>query len=430
MTDYKGLHTLQARTTRYRHSRAKYSLKRNVIRRLALILGVCCTLQIIRLHTLSILALKAKYTATDFSSYTQVLEQQVNTANGLDFTNRSSLLAARPDWRPLGSGWEGSTYAWNGEVVKTFKPEQSPFRNCQLPNERAQSLVRHKSSRWPAEIPATLIFGNDEGFVPVRDVFLADTPPMHELQWHLVTPLMEGGSLHALADNLARSGRNDSKDIRQLDIRYRSSFNRLLRSLGRLHAQGYCHDDVKPGNIFVDAPSDNQSSASWRLGDLGNVRQVAHPYHASSLWTHKNGQLPDCRANDALRAVKTYLQFLRQASAGLSETVVASSPFDRALVAAEEPWARLFRRARGVENQLSVGEVLRWSEGEEGPATSAYSLAMLSQRPRVSLTRSFFLGWQETSDRAATRLLKISASEGWSRLLALTWLFGVPVGGC
>lgn len=46
------------------------------------------------------------------------------------------------------------------------------------------------------------------------------------------------------------------------------------------------------------------------LGDLGSVREFQHPWHRTYSWTRQN-QLPDCKANDVKRLLKSYLSFLR-----------------------------------------------------------------------------------------------------------------------
>jgi hypothetical protein len=186
---------------------------------------------------------------------------------------------------------------------------------------------------------------------------------------------------------------------------------------------------MKPDHVFVAKRSTEQDGL-WLLGDLGNVREIAHPYHMSRVWTHTNKQLPDCRANDALRATKTYLQFLRHASSSSGST---QSKFDQALLEAREPWARLFWRAHGVGNSLRTESVLEWSTGHEHPTTSASSYSTKSS----SLARSWrtllllpLIGWQGIYKRSAASALKITASDGWARVLGLTWVLGVPVGKC
>lgn len=378
----------------------------------------------------------AKYTATAFhdNDVAGLLERYDQNPNLLEEANRSALIAAESSWRPLGSGFEGSTFTWNGHVIKTFNAEQSPFRNCF--DSRLAGRLQHKSyevetsvTRWPTEIPASLIAGTMQGFLPVSDAFFARSSSDEIAQWHLVTPLMQGGTLKILAKSVSESELDSDTTTQALDVRFRPRFDELLTALQQLHERGLCHDDIKTGNIFV-ATSDTEDDGAWLIGDLGNVRQVSHPYHFSALWTSRNRQLPDCRANDALRAIKAYLQFLRQASESSQGPV---SNFDQALFENNKPWARLFWRAGEAGTGLSTGKLVQWASDEEHPTSEASSDSVMRSTATgtcgVSLLRSF-LGWQRVCARASVAALKTSASEGWVRALALTWVFGVPVGKC
>jgi serine/threonine protein kinase len=319
-------------------------------------------------------------------------------------------------------------------VIKTYKTTRTRFRNC-LSHSLVDDLHLNDDqdnqypTRWPTELPATLLAGSEPGFLPARDAFFASSSPSEEAQWHLVTPLAEGGTLQTLARHVLHDATAGNVSIQSLDNRFRPKFNDLLLAIQYLHAQGLCHDDIKPDNIFVGAPI-TEEDGPWILGDLGNARHLSHPYHTSRVWTWSNSQLPDCRANDALRAVKTYLQFLRQ----ISSTSTAMRPekdFDLALSEAKESWTRLFWLANGAGNDLRIEQVMLWAATEE---TNATDLIRMPHRKVLGFTRAWllspFVGWQDELTRAADMALKISASDGWTRKLALTWFLGVPVGRC
>jgi hypothetical protein len=424
---------LYDRSPRRTHVRSTYRLKRAILHRLALVAGICCAVQFLRLHVLARHSLEAKYTTTTFGENAGVLRQYHSLSDEGAAVNRSALIAAKPSWRPLGSGCEGSTFAWNRHVIKTFKPKHSPFRNC-IPRElegRSQSESQQCSSetRWPTDIPASLIAGTTQGFLPVSDVFFASSSPEQGPQWHLVTPLMEGGTLQTLAKAVSRGNSDLEPSLHALDVRFRPRLNELLIALQVLHSKGLCHDDLKPDNVFVAEPGTEQDGP-WLIGNLGNVREISHPYHSSKVWTHSNQQLPDCRANDALRATKTYLMFLRHAFSSSSNS---ESEFDTALLEGREPWARLLRRAHSVGNALRVGSLLQWSAADEHPSSSPSTVSSLSS---VTMTRwerwvlRPVLGWRVVYKRASMSAMKISASDGWARVLGLTWILGVPVGRC
>jgi serine/threonine protein kinase len=105
-------------------------------------------------------------------------------------------------------------------------------------------------------------------------------------------------------------------------------FSHLLQDLHTLHKRGYCHDDVKPQNIFIESPE------HWLLGDLGNARNVEHGWHSTNLWRRRN-QWSDCQLNDIRRALKSYMFFLRDACDD-------ADAFDYVFLHAETEWARLY----------------------------------------------------------------------------------------
>jgi hypothetical protein len=416
---------------RWKPARSHYRLKRTLLHRLAVVVGICCAVQLIQLHVQARRSLEAKFTTTIFENDVEVSSRYNNISSTFD---RDELLAARPDWRLLGSGCEGSAYAWNGLVIKTYKTTRTRFRNC-LSHSLVDGLHLNDDqgnqypTRWPTELPATLLAGSEPGFLPARDAFFASSSPLEEAQWHLVTPLTEGGTLQTLARHVLHDATAGNVSIQSLDNRFRPKFNDLLLAIQYLHAQGLCHDDIKPDNIFVGAPI-TEEDGPWILGDLGNARHMSHPYHTSRVWTRSNNQLPDCRANDALRAVKTYLQFLRQISS-TSTAVRPEEDFDLALSEAKESWVRLFWLANGAGNDLRIEQVMLWAATEE---TNATDLIRMPHRKVLGFTRAWllspFVGWQDELTRAADMALKISASDGWTRKLALTWFLGVPVGRC
>lgn len=379
-------------------------------------------------------SLEAKYTATAFDDNAGILERYANGSTMFGEAKRSVLFAVEPSWQPLGSGFEGSTFTWNDHVIKTFKAKRSPFRNC-LDLEMVKRLRHERSdnetcaTRWPTEIPASLIAGAIQGFLPVSDAFFARSSSEKTAQWHLVTPLMRGGTLQNLAESVSHAQLDRETTLQTLDVRFRPRFEELLVALQHLHQRGLCHDDVKMENIFV-ATVDTEEDDAWLVGDLGNVRQVSHPYHTSALWTHSNAQLPDCCANDALRVTKSYLQFLRRAS---ESSKGSAMNFDMTLFENKQPWARLFWRAYATGNGLRSGDLMQWSAEEEHPMASVSSnIVMRSPTARAyrsSLLVSF-LGKQSIYSKESARFLSTSASEGWARALALTWVFGVPVGKC
>jgi serine/threonine protein kinase len=308
--------------------------------RIALVLFVAALCHQQHLFHTSRQSLAAKCSPTEFDS-THLDSHHKFRRRDKDANFQDRLIANREHWKTIGNGWEGKVFAYKDSVIKTFTPGRSPFRNC-APGET--------NEKWPTEIAASLRFGGHnnnnnitnaesmqgddaneflDGFLSVKTYFEAAIPPSQVPEWHLVTPLLKGGNLEKLAKKTSQ--KSELNTTRRMDTHYRPAFENLLSNLQRLHEARYCHDDIKPTNVFV------ANDTHWVLGDLGNLRHVSHPYHSSRLWTD-NKQLSDCRANDAIRALKSYLQFIRSATRD-------KDAFDSEFYMAEEPLSRMFWKA-------------------------------------------------------------------------------------
>lgn len=335
------------------------------IYRLGCLLLVLAGIQAYLLHRDYIGALAAKFSPTSFTRISthdqQVLADprwQLNT-DGQD-RPRWAALDNQARWKTLGSGYEGDTFAFDNMVIKVFKPGRSPLRNC-VPG-MASKLA------WPSEIPVSLLLGglvdtsrpdqtpptsDDAQFVPILDYFLLPSSKDDHLgEWHLITPFLSSGTL----DHLAKRLRSQEPALKtdEVDAHFRPSFHRILKALVTMHSEyDLCHDDVKMDNIFVmdyaSAPLEspgrttysapNGKDTHWLLGDLGNAREPSHGYHTSLLWSHDNGQHPDCRVNDLRRLVKSYILFLQAAT---MRSAVHRDEFIQSFLSGSTPWSRLY----------------------------------------------------------------------------------------
>ncbi|PKS11042.1 hypothetical protein jhhlp_002803 [Lomentospora prolificans] len=424
-----------------RRYRSKSAARRNT---LILLLAILVLLFIFHLHIFCRQALRDKYSPTHFkvSSYEDdayrrsIAWDQAKRHPQSSLGGGSEALANKAQWKHLASGCEGDVFSYNGTAIKLYDAIRSPFRNC-LPG----TMGREK---WPVEIPATLLLGNPgrveggaapeglDDFVSVVETFFVPDETGEKGSWHLITPFFKSGSLETLAKRLRTSGHGYTAT--ELDQVYRPSLNRLLSALGRLHKEhNLCHDDVKPGNIFIgsdEAPGVDSSEAHsthWLLADLGNARHPDHPYHSSFLWTPHNKQLPDCRANDALRLLKSYMTFLRT-------SVPDPTGFDAAFVSGTQPWSCMYWKAmdllqRGGEGDATTSAVHRISRDAFGGGGG-------SEAYRCEFTRGSTLlaqrGGRYTGalSRVVSEELKITLGDKVARFFALTSIRGFPTVEC
>jgi hypothetical protein len=396
-----------------RFSKATWSSRfsRQTANRLVLVILILAVFYQQHLYLIYRDALITKYSPTDFGIKINEAYPQPLRLDDEDLQLQDDLIANRAGWRKLGEGVEGKTFMYKGTVIKTFAPERSPFRNC------APGALGEK---WPTEIPATLRFGGFhetpkhtnltfDGFLPVMAYFMASASSSAPAAWHLVTPLLESGSL----PTLAKKQYTLRKSYHEVDTYYRPAFNRLLHSLESLHGAGFCHDDVKPGNIFVEDDS------HFILGDLGNLRQIAHPYHSSLLWK-KNNQLTDCRANDTFRALKSYLAFIRDAASDTHQ-------FNADFFEAGEALSRLFWWADTYKTNVTAEKLRARSfiDSPRQPPTISTDQNLPPSTLYSSLLSMFSGNWRVSG--AVDRVLKIQLGDKAARWWALVWFFGIPV---
>ncbi|KAH7041461.1 uncharacterized protein B0I36DRAFT_371657 [Microdochium trichocladiopsis] len=343
-----------------------------------------------------------------------------NWALSLDTHDSRHVLDHRDQWRRLGGGIEGEVFRLNGTVIKTFNIRRSPLRNC-VPGAS-------RETRWPSEIPASLLLGgmrddlhDEDDFLPVKDYFLTSPTDHSKASWHFVMPYLEGGSLLHLADRLRTLGLT----YRELDAMFRPSLNRLLAALDKMHNDyQLCHDDIKPENVFVATFAKDGSTHTdthWLLGDLGNVRSWVNQYHASRLWQRESGQHADCRINDAIRLVKTYVLFLRV-------SVADTAPFDAAFWAGGEPWSHLYWWAtKGYVPGSIAASSLRDKSLEVAPR------AVDEYREQEHGIWSFSCLLNSACIQTATKrelMTRMVVKESRARFLGLTGIFGLPSTSC
>ncbi|KAH0430258.1 hypothetical protein CcaCcLH18_07931 [Colletotrichum camelliae] len=379
-------------------------------------------------------SVRAKYSATEFTILSDYDEASLSSSgweaeSHLSNPERMALLENRPQWKRLGGGREGEAFIYNGSVIKVYNEASSPFRNC-------MSDTDDGSRRWPTEIPVSLIMGGHEDistppndntyrdlFVPVKDYFLATTNPSQPPKWHLVTPFLKAGTLAKLAKKLRIS--ETPLTYREVDMMFRPSFESLLSALDYLHqAHNLCHDDIKMDNIFVASEVDPRR---WKIGDLGNAREPEHPYHFTPLWVADTPQLRDCRANDALRLTKSYIEFARIASGNPEE-------FDVAFFQGVEPASRFYWNVAGAASPASAADVRELSRGF--PPLMDEDEMVWASMERVEVKSGFnaittaLLGWNVSLGRAVMSELRVGAKELMGQIFGLTGILGVPVAEC
>jgi len=445
-------------------------------------------------------------------------------------------------------------------VIKTFFTTKSPLRNCLRrrtttisttdsengENEKADERqgqnkkISIANIPIPTEILAAVLLGGlsfetssssdgrgsgggdiHEGadFMPVEDFFLlpatTEAGSYPELKsesatagsasgWHLVTPFLPAGNLKDLAERLKPL----NLSTRELDVRFRRSFERLLGALEKMHGKyGLCHDDVKGDNIFISGPAsllppspsappatllssplksesgsesapqiqvggdiythnhnhaerdiDNDHTSDkananrnggekdqkndennkddefthWLLGDFGNVREIEHPYHSTHIWTRDSLQHRDCRINDVVRLLRTYISFLRIASSSSSSTSTSTSTspsispsasssasakieFDKVFWTASEPWSKLYWTAIR-ESESNEPFVLVDGDGDGATAAARLREMSLSLAPQPGPTPEQHESLATTTTTTTTTATITTSAVGISEL--------------
>ncbi|OAL02686.1 hypothetical protein IQ06DRAFT_292025 [Phaeosphaeriaceae sp. SRC1lsM3a] len=367
-------------------------------------------------------SLAAKYSPTHFGATHRELQSRAKRPDIDDHHFRDHLLSQREHWQRLGEGWEGKVFSYKDSVIKTFTPGRSPFRNCAPETEDA-------GEKWPTEIAASLRFGGHKhntpgseltdddyastalhGFLPVKSYFKAAASEGQEEEWHLVTPMLKGGNLKDLAKKVAHNPKLTK--TRDMDAYFRPVFENLLSDIQRLHEANYCHDDIKPNNVFI------ANRTHWVLGDLGNLRHVTHPYHSSQLWAD-NDQLSDCRANDVMRLLKTYMQFLKRSTNN-------DNAFNDEFMAGKEPFSRLFWMASRDAPVMSASILRRilMAEYPEQPAkTQVDDEISASVKDHASSTWFFK---QSRMNKEVRSVIATKIGEKSARWWGMVGIFGIP----
>lgn len=434
----------KSRFTLTRLRRHPHQLKSRPIRyskTIAVILLVAALLHFTVISRANRNALSAKYSPTTYTSLSAKQNKQLASGHWrwdssselrqLDSAySRQRLLDNRQKWRALASGFEGDTYTYEGVVVKAYRSANAPFRNC-VPGLNVDL-------RWPTEISAALVLGGlsqqvsvdeSDSYVPVVDYFLAPVDDDEHMKWHFVTPFMSAGHLKNLAKRLRQSDTKYSAE--ELDVLFRPSFERVLDALDDMHSvHDLCHDDIKPDNIFLSTATngttkDNETT-HWMLADMGNVRQVHHPYHRSIIWSRNN--LSDCRANDVFRLVKSYIKFFRRA-------VHDEVEFNEQFLAGETAWSRLFWATwRDVQQKkpVSAARLRSRSRSLDFVPDSPTRPSSFGGWPRELQDPVYWslMGREKTLARAVKDELFIGATEIPARLWGLSPILGIPVPDC
>lgn len=412
--------------------------------------AIALTLILSSLHVVSLVkthrkALADKFTPTTFDHLTAQEEMKLEGTRWkwenypkreIDSArySRDDIWAHRHEWKRLGAGSEGVAFTYNGTVIKVYKKAHHPLRNC-VPGASPEM-------RWPTEIAVSLLLGGmadsqpsqqEMEFLPVTDYFVSPAAQGKLPRWHFLTQLLPCGNLVKLAEHLRNS--EYAYTAHELDLAFRPSLERLLQALIRMHSQyNLCHDDIKPDNIWVSGTKDLGSvggdlegAKHWILADLGNVREPSHPYHSSILWSRLNNNLPDCRMNDVLRILKSYLLFLRA-------SVDDAAAFDMQFFEANASWAQLYWSTLDAvqAHQLVSASSVRTLSNDLDPAIRQLQDPSASRRdlglwnPLYKL----FLSREDLFERATRDELKMGAVDSVARTWGMTLILGVPVGKC
>lgn len=402
----------------------------------ATILFLAALLHFIIICRISRSALRAKYSPTTYDFLTADQRSRLlgdrwrwNEAETVEDPvtaySRHRLLQHRHEWRDLALNSDEETFMYEGVVVTIYTSEIGSLRDC----------MPYSSVRWPTAIAASLVLGDSadrvhfeesNDVIPVVDYFLAPSADGTGQNWFLVTPVMSAGNLGHLAKQLRQS--EHKRTAQDLDSIFRPSFEHILTTIHDMHTvNGLCHDIIKPDNIFVAAETAApNSSTPWLLSGMSNVREVDHPYHRSSIWTRS--QLSDCRANDVVQLVKTYMWFL-------SRAVDNNADFNDQFLTGETAWSRLFWATwydMQQKQPITASRLLARSQSLDFVADSPSRPSSFGLWP-VELRDPVYwslMGREKTLARAVKNKLSFGASDSSARLWGLTSILGMPETSC
>jgi serine/threonine protein kinase len=402
----------------------------------AAILFVAALLHLITICRSSRSALRAKYTPTTYDVLTADQRSRLlgdrwrwNEAETVEDPvtgySRHRLLNNHHEWQNLTTTPDEKAFMYEGVMVTIYSSKVGALRDC----------MPYSSVRWSTAIAASLVLGDTEDglhnqkkndVMPVVDYFLAPSADGTGQSWFLVTPVMSAGHLGHLAKQLRQSEHKHT--AQDLDSIFRPSFEHVLTSVHDMHTiNGLCHDDIKPDNIFVAAETAGyNSSTPWLLSGMSNVREVDHPYHKSSIWTRN--QLRDCRANDVLQLVKTYMKFL-------SDAADSNAEFNDQFLTGETAWSRLFWATwydMQQKQPITASRLLARSQSLDFVADSPSRPSSFGLWP-VELRDPVYwslMGREKTLARAVKNKLSFGASDSSARLWGLTSILGMPETSC
>lgn len=130
----------------------------------------------------------------------------------------------------------------------------------------------------------------------------------------------------------------------------------------------------------------------------GNVRELRHPYLATSKW-HRDGQWADCQANDVRRALLSYLNLIRRAA-------VDSEAFDQQFLCRSSPLGELYWRfmeqpilAKELQDGLKSGSRETSAESFASCRYSQESPFWTVSKPWVSKRVNLELRWSTAPDK-------------------------------
>jgi len=127
----------------------------------------------------------------------------------------------------------------------------------------------------------TLSIPGHTNLVDVLAEYKEDADPV----WYwAILEFADEGDFFGFITNMHAAGQNSLQQVRTYS-------SQVCQAVQYIHAQGICHLDIKPENIFMQSTSSSGNPSVVKLGDFGLAQRFRNPAGAGRTFKHRRGTL-------------------------------------------------------------------------------------------------------------------------------------------